>query len=373
MFSESFLKDCLELAALRVERGELDRRTFLRALAALGLTIAVTGPKQGQAQTKPKEIVLANWGGPSFDAMGNAWGKPFEADTGIKVAQDGSGPLPGKIRSMVEAKHAIWDVCDSGPANCLILGNGGFLDEFDYSIVDKNLVMPGLAYRWGITSYYFSYVLMYDTTKFGANPPKNWKDFYDLKVFPGKRTMWKNLQGVLEVALMADGVPPDPAKLYPIDERRALDKIKGIKDQTIFYTSAAQSMELLRSGECSMGMLWSTRATTLFRETNGRFDWTWNQGFLVPGTWLVPKGNPAGKAVYDFIRSTQIPERQIAIFKALGNGPANPAAAPLVPPELRRFNPSSPENAKQQVTMQPDWYYKNQERVSNVLFDLIAS
>jgi putative spermidine/putrescine transport system substrate-binding protein len=273
---------------------------------------------------------------------------------------------------MVEANNVIWDVCDSGPANCLILGNGGFLDEFDYSIVDKNLVAPGLAYKWGITSYFFSYVLTYDTTKFGTNPPKSWKDFYDLENFPGKRTMWKNLQGVLEAALMADGVPADPAKLYPIDVPRALEKIKGIKQQTIFYTSGAQQMDLLQSGECSMGMLWHTRATTLFRETNGRFDWTWNQGFLVPGTWLVPKGNPAGKDVYRFIRSAQIPERQIALLEALGNGPANPAAAALVPPELKRFDPSIPENARLQVTMQPEWYYENQETVSNQLFDMIA-
>ncbi len=373
MDGQGFLRDAVELATERVNRGGLDRRTFLEALALVGLAPTVLMPGQAGAQTKPKEVVVANWGGPAVQAYVDAWGKPFEADSGVKVAIDGTGPLPGKIRAMVEAKNVIWDVADSGPANCLILGNGGFLDPFDYSVVDKSLVRPGLAYEWGITNYVFSYVLTYDTTKFGSNPPKSWKDFWNVQAFPGKRCMWKNIQGVLEVALMADGVPADAARLYPLDEKRALDMIRRIKDQTIFYTTGAQSMELMRSGECSMGMLWHTRTTVLHKEDKGRFDWTWNQGFLVPGTWLVPKGNPAGKAAYQFIRSTQIPERQVKLLIALGNGPANPAAAPLVPPEYRRYDPAYPDNAKQQVTMQPDWYYRNQERVSNLLFDLIAS
>jgi len=368
---QAFMRDAVELATERVARGELDRRTFVRGLALLGLGAAVA-PGLAEAQ-KPKEIVMVNWGGDALKHFYDAWGKPYEQDSGIKVVVDGTGPSAGKMRAMVEAKNVTWDVCDSGSGTCLELGKQGFFDEFDYSIVDPKKVPAGFAYKWGIANYLFSYVLVYDKAKFGSNPPKSWKDFWDLKTFPGKRTMRKDIQSPLELSLMADGVPADQKKIYPIDEKRAFDKLKQIKDQTIFWTSGAQSQQLLREGECSMGCLWNTRATALQRDTNGRVDFTWNQGILCPGVWVVPKGNPAGKAVYDFVRSTQIPERQITLLKAFGNGPANPAASQLVPADLRRIDPGYPDNAKVQLPIFAEWYGDNQGRMLNQFIDLVSS
>ncbi len=373
MDDRAFLRDAIDCAVEPLDRSGLDRRSFLTVLGVLGLAPAALWPQAAEAQDKPKEIVVANWGGDAVKHFGDAWGKPYEKDTGIKVVIDGTGPSAGKIRAMVEAKNVTWDVTDAGSGTCLILGKQGLLEEMDYKVVDKTKVRPEFAYRWGIANYLFSYVLAYDKSKFGTNPPKSWKDFWDVKNFPGKRALRKDIQGILEVALMADGMPADPKKLCPIDEKRGFDMIRKIKSQTVFWTSGAQSQELLRDGECSMGCVWNTRATALYRDTKGRIDFTWNQGILCPGVWTVPKGNPAGKAVYDFIRSTQIPERQVALLVAFGNGPANPAAAPLVPPELRRFDPGYPDNAKLQVPMDAEWYGEHQDRALAEYIDVISS
>jgi putative spermidine/putrescine transport system substrate-binding protein len=369
----AFFRDSIDLAVERLHCGQVDRRTFLTALAVLGLTPAGLGPRVAEAQGRPKEIVVANWGGDAVKHFSDAWGKPYERDTGTKVVIDGTGPSAGKIRAMVEAKNVTWDVADAGSGTCLILGKQGILDEIDYKVVDKSKVRPEFVYKWGIANYLFSYVLAYDTSKFGSNPPKSWKDFWDVKNFPGKRTLRKDIQGTLEVALMADGVAADPKKLYPIDEKRGFEMIRKIKAQTVFWTSGAQSQELLRDGECSLGFVWNTRATALHRDTKGRIDFTWNQGILCPGVWVVPKGNPAGRAVYDFIKSTQAPERQVALLVAFGNGPANPAAAPLVPPDLRRFDPGYPDNAKLQVPMDAEWYGDHQDRALAEYIDVISS
>ncbi|HXJ84845.1 MAG TPA: ABC transporter substrate-binding protein [Candidatus Methylomirabilis sp.] len=372
MDHEAYVVDSIDLVLERVARGQLGRRAFLTALGLLGLGPAGLAPRLAEAQGKPKEIVVANWGGDAVKHFFDAWGKPYEKDTGIKVVIDGTGPSAGKLRAMVEAKNVTWDVADAGSGTCLILGKQGILDEFDYKIVDRSKVRPEFAYKWGIANYLFSYVLAYDKSKFGSNPPKSWQDFWDTKNFPGKRTLRKDIQGVLEIALMADGMPADPKKLYPLDEKRGLDAIRRIKKETVFWTSGAQSQELLRDGECSMGCLWNTRATALYRDTKGRIDFTWNQGILCPGVWVVPKGNPAGKAVYDFVKSTQNPERQVALLVAFGNGPANPAAAPLVPADLRRFDPGYPDNAKLQVAMDAEWYGEHQDSALAAYIDAIS-
>ena len=58
-------------------------------------------------------------------------------------------------------------------------------------------------------------------------------------------------------------------------------------------------------------------------------------------------------------------------MKAFGNGPANPAASPLVPAELRRVDPGYPDNAKVQLPIFAEWYGDNQGRMLNQFIDLV--
>jgi putative spermidine/putrescine transport system substrate-binding protein len=364
---DAFARDCLELAVERLKRGELDRRSFLAGLAALGLTPAAL---EGEAQAAASEIVAVNWGGDALKYMQAAWGDPYVKDTGVNVVWDGTGPSAGKIKAMVESKHVTWDVCDSGSGSTLVMGKNGYLDEFDYAIVDKTkLLKPQFAYKWGMANYLFSYVIAWDTAKFGGKKPKSWADFWNVKEFPGKRTMRKDIQGSLEAALMADGVPFE--KIYPIDVDRAFKKLKEIKEHTIFWAAGAESQQLLRDGEVTMGSLWNTRVNALVKDTNERITWTWEQGILCDGCWVVPKGNPAGKDVYKFIASTQIPERQAMLFDLFGNGPANPAAIPLLPADKKRFDPGS--NAEVQLAIGALWYGEYQDKVNNDFLDLVSS
>ena len=362
----AFAEDAAAIAAHRHARGEFTRRDLLLILAALG------APAAAAAQPR-REIVLANYGGDAATAMKEAWGDPYERDTGIRVAIDGSGPSGGRIRSMVESRRVTWDVCDSGPGTTLELGPMGLLEEMDWSIVDRaKLVDPGFAYRWGIANYTFSFVLAYDKARFGDDPPKSWADFWDTRKYPGKRTLWsRNILGICECALMADGVAPDA--LYPLDVDRALAKLRALRPHIIGWQTGAMSQDLLRTGEAVMGNVWNTRVQLLHRDTQGRIDWTWNQGILAPGVWVVPKGNPAGReAAMRFIRSTQDPARQVTLLRLMGQGPANPDAAPLVPPELAKFNPSSPENARTQAKLDGEWYGRNQSRTLERWLDLLG-
>ena len=371
--SEVILRDCIELGQERVKSGKLSRRVFLEAMALLGITPVALYAAPAKAQGKPKEIVLANSGGAAVKAHTEAFALPYEKDTGIKIVVEASTTsMRGRIKAMVEAKHVIWDTCDLDPNGSLVLGRLGFLDEIDYSIVDKNKVLPGFAFKWGVVNYHFGYAITYDKTKFGNNPPQNWRDFWNVKDFPGRRAMYKSILGAFEAALMASGLPPDQSKIYPPDEKLAWDMLRQIKPHVLFYSNGAQSEQLLRDGDCTMGSLWNSRSTSLYKETNGRIDFTFNEGFLSAGAWCVPKGNPAGKAVYDFIRSMQIPERQAALFVVLGVGPANPAAASLIPADMSKFNMTAPENARRMLPFDQVWIADNYERLQNEFINVMG-
>jgi putative spermidine/putrescine transport system substrate-binding protein len=357
----SMSQDLFEIATEKLRTGKMDRRQFLQVAAGLGLVSTVDVGSSGRAEAAKGEFVVVNYGGPAADAFKQAFGAPFEKSSGLKFVVDGSGPTIPKIRAMVESKAVVWDACDTATVVSIVLGNGGYFEPIDYNVVDKAKILPGFALPYGVANYMYSYVISY-TKSLVPSPPKTWADFFDVKKFPGMRTMSKMAGGQLEAALLADGVAPD--KLFPLDVDRAIAKIKSIKDKIIFWNSGSESLQLFRDHEVVMGNIWNTRAFLLLNDMKGDFEWTWNQGILNASAWNIPKGNPAGAAMANrFVAATQDPEQQIALFKLMGYGPANPAAAALVPADLKHLNPMDDEALTLQIPSNAEWCGPNNEAV----------
>jgi putative spermidine/putrescine transport system substrate-binding protein len=350
-------EDKAALLREEVARGKIDRRDFMRMSALLGLT-AVGGAYSESARGQSTEIVLANAGGDSVRGFEQALTMPFMKDNpGIKVVIDGTQPNSAKIKAMVQANDVSWDVCDRNLPASIELGQQGLLEEIDYNIVDKSKLRAGHAGRWGCGEYLYANVIAYQTDLFDGRKPMTWKDFWNVKDFPGKRALRKHIDGQLEAALLADGV--EPKDLYPIDLKRALDKIKEIKPHCIFWETGSEAQQLLRDREVVMENIWNHRAAITRRDTNKRVDFHFNQGIAWVAAWIVPKGNKAGKEVFRFIASAQDPARQVKLFELVGNGPINPAASALIPEDLRVIDPGSPENFPLQIQVDAQWYADN--------------
>jgi putative spermidine/putrescine transport system substrate-binding protein len=363
-----FTQDAAAIAGTRFERGEIDRRSLLLALGGLGLTAAGLGIEPAGASTS--EIVVCNWGGSAVDAFSKAFGAPFTHKTGIKVVVVGTGPAVGVVRAMVESGKVIWDATDGGIVDSLTLGRLGLVQPIDYSIVDRSQLPQALAATYGVSNYVFSNVIAYDAEATRGAVPRDWADFFDLKKFPGKRTMCKYIQGQLETVLLADGVPPE--KLYPLDVDRAFRKLKPLLPEIIFWDGGAQSQQLFRDGEVVMGNIWHTRANLLRKEDPQRFNWTWSQNIFFASAWSVPKGNPAGKKVFEFINSSLDPAGQLTLFRIMGNGPSNPKTLALMTPQELALNPTSPANARTRIPLNPAYYAQNESDLQNRYLDFIS-
>jgi putative spermidine/putrescine transport system substrate-binding protein len=349
----------------------VSRRAFTAGLAALGLSplTATLTP----VNAKEPDLVVANWGGDAARSMDEAYTKIFVAanpqESGVKY--DSSGPSSGKIKAMVDAKRVTWDMCDRIFYNSIELGEQGLLTDINYDIVKKDMTLPGMTGKWAVPFYSFGNVLTYQTKIFDGRIPSTWADFWNLKDFPGRRTMRRHIEATLEAALMADGVPAD--KLYPIDVKRAFEKVRQIKQHVTFWSSHTDSYRLLREKEVAMGILAHTRSYLLRNDTKGDVDFTFNQGIFWTSGWIVPKGNPGAARVWKLINATLEPEAQLTLLRLLGNGPVNPEAIAKMPPELAAVSPSSPENLKKMVIPDSEWYAKNSAQVLNQFLDQVLS
>ncbi len=355
--NKHFQQDQVLLLKEKLESGALSRRGFMQGLALLGGTSAL-GLSAGSLHAADKDMVFVNWGGDAIEAMAAAFGDGFSEKTGVKVLYDGSGPLEGSIKAQAESGSPTWDLVDCDPFSGQALGKQGFMRPIDWNIVDESKIRDGFKWEYAASSYFYSYVIAYDATKYDT-PPASMADFFDAEKFPGKRAMYKWGAGMWEAALMADGVAPED--LYPLDLERAHAKIAGFKDNIgAFWGGGAESQSLLLNGDVSMALIWNTRASLLHKDTDGEIAMTWAQGIVAPGSTGVLMNNPVGeKAAMEYIAHSQDPESQVKLFELLGNGPANPAADALVPEESKFFNPTDPANFAQQTPLDMAWYEEN--------------
>ena len=353
-----FEADQIEILADKARAGHISRRRFTQLAVALMGTAAV-GLRGTPVLADSGELVFVNWGGDAITAYDTAYGVPFEAATGIKVLQDGSGPSEGAIQAQFESGKPTWDIVDADPFSAQALGRKGMMEPIDYTVVDKAKTREGFGWEYAASSYFYSYIIAYDAKKFGDNPPKGMADFFDVEKFPGKRSMYKWGVGMWEALLVADGVAP--ADLYPLDMDRAHAKLSAFKENVVsFWGGGAESQSVLMNGDASMALIWSTRAKILETDSGGDIKFIWDQGLIAPGSMAVIKGNPGGaEAAMKFIASAQDPAGQVIMFNILGQGPSNPATDAMLPPEDARFNPVDPANFALQIPLDMDWYETN--------------
>jgi putative spermidine/putrescine transport system substrate-binding protein len=364
-----FMKEMATQAATAFTSGKLDRRSFLALCGIAG--IAPFAVSAGDAEAAANEIVMWNWGGQSEKCHGDAIGKPFTAATGLPLKFDTSGPLQGKIKEMVDSGKVTADVCDADGFDAIALGKSGHLEPIDYNIVNKKQIKEGVAWDHGVGVIFYGYAFMYDTKAFGDNPPKNWADFYDTAKFPGKRSLYKWANGSIESALLASGVAKD--KVYPCDVPAALEKIKAIKADSLYWGSGSEAHDMIVNGEVAMGMIWQNRGKAIETDTKGRYKLVMNEAIAMPGAYIVPKGNPAGRDnVMKFIQQALQVDSQLKLLDCLGMTPSNPEAFSKIPEDMQPYAINSAMNIDKVIFNDPVWWAEKGGDAINAFLEAIG-
>ncbi len=336
----------------------LSRREVLRGTTMLAGAAALGGfsPAQAADEYKGKTVVFASWGGAYQDAEKVSYCDPFAQMTGAKVVQDGPMNV-AKFRAMIESGSPDWDVADI-TIDFLYAGIGDNLfEKIDKTIVDTSRLDPRFVHDYGLGCIVWSYNLGFSTKAYaGKEAPKTWADVFDLKKFPGKRTMSDNPVATLEAALMADGVTPD--KLYPLDVDRALKKLATIKSDTIFWSSNSQSQQLFVDGEVNLGLILNGRAYDAAKK-GAAIDVSWEQNIQSVDYLAVPRGSKNKAAAMKLIDVMTLPENQAKLANLIAYAPTNPAAFKNIDPKITPWLSTAPENVKKGFVINAEYWRDN--------------
>jgi putative spermidine/putrescine transport system substrate-binding protein len=310
------------------------RRSRGAALCAAVLATALLTSCAGTAASG-NSVVFVGAGGSYQEAETTAFIKPFAESSGIKVEQDSPLSYP-KLRAMVDAKNVTWDVMEGYPyfayGNC-----GTYLEKIDPSQLDLTGVEQGLISDCSVPVMKSAIILVYNTDKYGANPPKSWRDFFDTTKFPGKRGIMNDVnQGVLEAALMGDGVAPKD--LYPLDYARAFAKLDTIRDSLDFIATGADQQQALTTGQVDMMVAWPGRAYDAVRG-GAHLAPVWNQPIFYSDALMIPKGSKNKEQALKFISFAVKAESQAALTEKIAYAPINENARPKVEDTEQAFLP----------------------------------
>jgi putative spermidine/putrescine transport system substrate-binding protein len=305
-----------------------------------------------------EEMVFTSWGGTTQEAQEKSWAEPFTAETGIKVLQDGPTDY-GKLKAMVDSGNVSWDVVDVEMDFAIKAAKDGLLEPIDFNVVPKANLDPRFTTDHAVGSFYYSFVLAWNKGAVSGEPA-GWADMFDLAKFPGKRTFYKwSAPGVIEIALLADGVPAD--KLYPLDLDRAFKKLDTIKPEIVWWSGGAQSQQLIASGEATFGHLWNGRVFAL-QEEGADVGASWNQNMTAADVLVVPKGSKNKDLAMKFLAAATSPKGQASFAEASGYAPINTAAKAEMPEDVVESLPDA--YVEGQINLDMNYWAENRDAIA---------
>lgn len=315
------------------------------------------------AKADGHSVLFSSWGGSFQDALRTSMLNPAAKKLNITINEDTTNG-PQDVRAQISAGAVAWDITEQALSDCARLKQEGALEPIDYGVVSTDGIPDSLVDSEWVGLLTYSLVIGWQADKFGDNGPQSWSDFWDIKNYPGTRSMFKSVSHSLEAALMADGV--DPANVNSVLRSeggvdRAFAKLEEIAPHiTVWYRGGSQAAQLMADGEIDIIQIGNGRAEALNAD-EVKVGFTWNQGTTDADCLLVPKGAPNRENAMLVINEILSAEAQARMAVAISYGPvnANAFATGLISPELAAKNNAAPENMKNQVVIDASFYVEN--------------
>ncbi|MBM3572253.1 MAG: extracellular solute-binding protein [Alphaproteobacteria bacterium] len=301
----------------------LDRRSLLTAVGAAGLTAA--WPNRGRTQTHVERITVTSYGGVWETAVRDTFVADFTRRTGVKADIQIGGP-PQWI-AQVEANQAKppIDVIVSTVDLALVAGRKGLVEPISVHKVPNLADVPkffvDICEGWGACFDYGAGGIAYHKGRV-KNPPKSLKEFVERTARGDWRASLPTIAFQPGIQLMVwslnDALGGTLEDISP-----AINAVKSMKKNAMFWTSVTDFLTHLESGEADIGLYYDGRVWAHY-DTGA----TWID-FINPaeGAVMTPvavmKAKNAPAIAWEYVNSMLAPEPGAKFAEMLNFGMTN--------------------------------------------------
>lgn len=288
--------------------------------------------------TSARDLMVVGFGGPFQDNARAALFQGYAKATNQTVKDDVYNGEMAKVYSMVKSKDVTYDVIMVEAPELVRGCEDGIFEKIDWSVVKRDKFIPGGTSSCGAGAVLWGVTLFYDPAKV-QNGPDTYVKLWDVKTHPGKRLLRSSPKTTLEIALLADGVPPaDVYKVLatPAGQKRAFDKLDQIKPHLMWWKSGTQPVQLIASGDATYAVGFTGRIVRA-NEGGAKYPLIWKTLLYSVDYWAVVKGSPNAKEGMKMIEWITDSKPLLALAETYAVSPANKDAA--ANPALSAKNP----------------------------------
>ena len=354
--------------------------------AAIVMTLILgAAPSPASAESMLK---IATWAGAYAEAQKIAVFDPFSKDTGTRIdasLQAGAAGVSG----------TDWDVADLASADASAMCDKGLLEPIDVStlkagpdgIAANSDFLPGGLDKCSVGSLAWSSVILYSADAKDAKGkalagPKSVKDLFDVVHFPGKRGLPRSPRYVLELAMLADGVPAgDVYRLLGTEagRKRAFNRLSTIRSQIVWWTEPSEAMTALKAKTVAMTMAYSGRAFMEIATGTKPIKILWDSQIYDIDVWAVSKASHNKSDALKFVAYASSSERLADSARQLPYGPMRRSAVGIVGnhailgTDLKPFLPTYPDNFATALRLDGAFWRQNEAELTVRLEDWIEN
>jgi putative spermidine/putrescine transport system substrate-binding protein len=340
---------------------------MLKSRIAVGVVFALVASAPMVTGAQARDLTVVSWGGALQEAQKKVYFEPFTKATGIAMNDESWDGGVGVLRAKVEGGASTWDIIQVESEELAVGCDEGLFEKLDFSkIGGEDAYLPQAVDTCGVGVALYDFALAYDKDKL-QEPPKGWADFFDTKKYPGKRALRQGPKSTLEIALLADGVPPgDVYKMLGTEAgvNRAFAKLDTIKNDIVWWKAGAQPPQLLASGEVTMTMAYNGRIDAANKNDKKNFGLVWNEALYTIDSWVILKGSPNLDAAYKFLDFVGKPENQAKFSETIAYGTSNKDTAGLLSEAVLKDLPTAPDNFKNTLEMNVPFWLENIDRLT---------
>ena len=306
-----------------IKVGNVKTKTFKTLVALMLLLVSGAVLSINAYAQEKKQLIFASWGGEYQKALDTYMFIPFCKQAGAEYLT--VSPVDyGKIRAMVESGSVEWDVVDLETNVAFRGARLNLYEPLDFNIINQPGIPKNYLAKYSMRFISYTTNMAWNSEVIGGKTPSTWADFWNVKSFPGKRSLQDTPYTNLEIGLMADGVALED--VYPLTEDkidRAFAKLDQIKPHIVkWWTSGSEPAQMLAKGEIGMGSTWNTRIGK-FKAEGAPLDQTYNQGIMQFASLAIPRGAKNKALAMRAINYALNAKAQAGVAQALKYGPPN--------------------------------------------------
>lgn len=333
------------------------------AVAAIAMLAGCTSSEVGGGASDPAtdggSLLYSGFGGSYEESIRAAVFDPFTEATGVEVQFDTDGSNVAKLAETIAAGAASPDLVDTETRTLAQFMAEDLLQPLDFDLLDvSDVASQDTINDYSVPWYQFSRNLFWNADAFPNGGPETWADVWDVETYPGTRSFPTYPTGVLEVALLADGVAVDD--LYPLDIDRAFAKLEEIKPNALF---GGQEDVAIAQGEVVAGLYTLGRIRDI-QAGGANVEYSWNGAVVSVQSLTIPKNAADPELAHEAIQFALEPEQQRAVLEALKYTPSVTSVLDELTAEERADLPGTPETNELTFYIDGDWYAENWDEVS---------